>query len=116
MSQTAQVVKANEDVIGKSVKNPSNEDLGKIKEIVLNKTTGETNYVVLESGSFLGMGGKLFALPWTSIQYDKPKESFILNVEKDKLKNAPGFDKDHWPEMKTEYLTTINNYWSNVKH
>jgi sporulation protein YlmC with PRC-barrel domain len=111
MSQTSQVVKANQDVIGKNVKNQPDEDLGKIKEIVLDKISGQTKYVVLESGSFLGLGGKLFAIPWNSIHYNKDKEAFILNVDKERLKNAPGFDKDHWPEMKAEYFTSIDSYW-----
>ena len=93
------VVCANENVIDKDVKNTAQEDLGTIKEVMLDKISGRVAYVVLESGTFLGMGGKLFAIPWHSITYDKNNECFILNVDKDRLKDAPGFDKDHWPDM-----------------
>jgi len=99
MKHNGNVVKAKEEVIGVTVKNPADENLGEICEIMLDKESGRTAYAVLDSGSFLGMGGKLFALPWNSISYDPNKECFILNVDKEKLKNAPGFDKDHWPDM-----------------
>ena len=93
------VVKAKEEVINIKVVNPANEDLGKICEVMLDKESGRVAYAVLESGSFLGVGGKLFALPWSSIKYDPEKEAFLLDVEKEKLKKAPGFDKNNWPDM-----------------
>ncbi len=64
MSRSSNVVKAHNEVIGVDVKNAANEDLGEIQEVMLDKLTGRVAYVVLESGTFLGMGGKLFALPW----------------------------------------------------
>lgn len=96
---THNVVRASEDVVDKEVKNSAQEDLGTIREVMLDKVSGKVAYVVLESGSFLGMGGKLFAIPWNSISYDKEDECFILNVDKDRLRDAPGFDKDNWPDM-----------------
>lgn len=95
---TRNIVKADE-VIGVKVINSSKEDLGKIHEIVLDKLSGQVKYLVLESGSFLGLGGKLFALPWNSVHYNPDEEAFVLNVSKEKIKNAPGFDKNHWPEF-----------------
>lgn len=97
-TKAANIVRA-DDVIGKKVINPSKENLGKIYQIVLDKLTGQTIYVVLETGSFLGLGGKLLALPWNAISYDPNEEAFVLNVSKERLQNAPGFDKDHWPNM-----------------
>ena len=87
------------EVVGIHVKNTLKENLGKVEEVVLDKQTGHACYVVLSFGGILGMGDKLFALPWDTIKYDMEKECFILNVDKDKLKNAPGFDKDTWPNM-----------------
>lgn len=92
------LVKSNE-VIGISVKNAKNENLGKIEEIVLDKLTGKACYVVLSFGGLFGLGDKLFALPWNAIHYDEDYNSFILNIPKEKLEKAPGFDKDNWPDM-----------------
>lgn len=97
MRNHSNLVKAHCQVIGRSVKNNSNENLGKVKEIVLDKTSGQAAYVVIESGAFLCMGGKLFALPWEIFQYDDDKDCFIINISKDRLENSSGFDKNNWP-------------------
>lgn len=105
------VVRADE-VIGVKVINTEKESLGKIYQIVLDKISGQTVYVVLESGSFLGLGGKLLALPWNTLHYDPNEEAFILNVSKELLKKAPGFDKDHWPDMADRtYAQSIYSYY-----
>lgn len=92
------VIKSSE-VIGVSVRNPRKENLGKIEEIVLDKFSGQTHYAVLSFGGIMGMGDKLFALPWKSIHYDPSDKCFILDMPKEKLEKVPGFDKDHWPDM-----------------
>ena len=107
-----QVVMASKEVVGTKVINSANEDLGKVIEVMIDKASGKVAYVVLESGSFLGMGGKLFALPWHSITYDANKEGYILNIDKERLKNAPGFDKDHWPDMADRtWGATVSKYY-----
>ncbi|TAK73549.1 MAG: PRC-barrel domain containing protein [Gammaproteobacteria bacterium] len=104
-------VKASE-VISVSVQNPAGEDLGEIKEIILDKVGGQVRYLVLSYGGFLGIGDKLFALPWKAIHYDGDKDVFILNVDKERLKNAPGFDKDNWPDMADrEWEQTIHEFY-----
>ena len=101
VARTRDIVRA-EEVIGVKVIDPANENIGKIYEIVLDKVSGQVNYVVLESGSILGLGGKFFAIPWNSIHYDTDEEAFRLNVDKQVLNDAPGFDKDNWPEFSDE--------------
>ena len=61
--------------------------------------SGKVGYAVLSFGGFLGMGEKLFAAPWNALTLDTKNKRFVLNVEKDRLKDAPGFDKDNWPNM-----------------
>jgi sporulation protein YlmC with PRC-barrel domain len=86
-------------LIGDSVVNAAEEDLGDIKEIMLDMQTGQVAYAVLAFGGFLGMGEKLFAVPWQALHLDTVNKRMVLNVEKERLKNAPGFDKDAWPDM-----------------
>lgn len=45
------------------------------------------------------MGNKLFAIPWEALKVDQDGKCFILDVDKTQLENAPGFDKDNWPDM-----------------
>lgn len=86
-------------LVGNDVYNNSSEDLGDVKEIMLDMRTGKVSYAVLSFGGFLGMGDKLFAVPWEALKLDTENKRFTLNVNKDRLESAPGFDKDHWPNM-----------------
>ena len=86
-------------LIGYKVKNRSGEDLGKIEELAIDPETGQIAYAVLSFGGFLGLGDKLFAIPWSALEPRHADEVFILDVDKQQLKNAPGFDKDKWPDM-----------------
>ncbi|MDC8759232.1 PRC-barrel domain-containing protein [Janthinobacterium fluminis] len=92
-------------LIGDDVYNHKEEDLGDIKEIMLDMRTGEVAYAVLSFGGILGMGEKLFAVPWQSLTLDTVNKRFLLDVDKEQLKTAPGFDKDHWPDMSSEDWT-----------
>jgi sporulation protein YlmC with PRC-barrel domain len=85
-------------LIGDAVRNRSNEDLGKIEDIMIDLDNGRVDYAVLSFGGFLGMGDKLFAVPWNAMTLDTERHCFILNVDKETLKRAPGFDKDDWPD------------------
>ena len=87
---------------GDKVKNAQGEDLGNVKDIMINTERGQVQYYVLSFGGILGMGDKLFAIPPQAIAVDTQEECLILNVDKDKLENAPGFDKDNWPNMADE--------------
>jgi sporulation protein YlmC with PRC-barrel domain len=84
---------------GDRVRNSAGDDLGKIEEIMIDIPTGRIAYAVLSFGGFLGMGSKFFAVPWGALTLDQHEREFILNVDKQGLENAPGFDKDNWPDM-----------------
>lgn len=98
------------DVLGKVVKSPNLEKLGKIEEIVLDKLSGQCRYIVLSFGGFMGFGDDYFAFPWKSFSYNKEEACFILNVDKEKLKKENGFNKDTWPDM-TSWEISIDGYY-----
>src|SRR5688572_19201232 len=85
-------------IIGDKVENTDGEDLGRIDNLMVNIHTGRIEYVVLEYGSFLGLGGKLFAIPFSEFRLAPGRHVFVLHRDEDYLKNSPGFDKDHWPD------------------
>lgn len=88
-----------ETLVGNDVVNKKDEDLGDIKEIMLDVRTGRVSYAVLSFGGFLGLGEKLFAVPWDALTLDTEEKRFVLDVAKDSLDGAPGFDKNDWPDM-----------------
>jgi sporulation protein YlmC with PRC-barrel domain len=97
---------------GDEVINGAGEKLGTIDEIMLDVSSGRVAYAVLAAGGFLGMGDKLFAIPWNALTLDVDKECFVLDVDKDRLENAPGFDKDHWPSMADQsWAQSVHSYY-----
>lgn len=84
---------------GDNVRNPDGDKLGELEEIVIDLDTGRVNYAVLSSGGFLGMGDKLFAIPWDLLTVDTENHEIVLDLSKEALENAPGFDKDNWPDV-----------------
>jgi sporulation protein YlmC with PRC-barrel domain len=81
------------------VRNNKDEDLGKVEDIMLDLSEGKIAYAVISFGGFIGLGEKLFAVPWSALRLDQIKKAFVLDVDKEALKNAPGFDKDKWPDF-----------------
>ena len=86
-------------LLGNDVYNTDGEDLGDIKEFMIDMASGKVAYAVLSFGGLLGMGDKLFAVPWAALTLDTENHRFTLNVPKVALNDAPGFDKANWPTM-----------------
>lgn len=102
---------------GDDVYNQQGDDLGDIKEIMLDMRSGRVAYAVLSFGGFLGMGEKLFAVPWSALTLDPENKRVVLNVDKDSLKNAPGFDKEDWPDMADQsWAKEIHSYYGTTPH
>jgi sporulation protein YlmC with PRC-barrel domain len=101
-------------MIGDKVVSPNGEELGTLKELMIDLDEGRVNYAVLSFGGFMGMGDKLFAIPWEALTLNAEEHNFILNVDKEQLENAPGFDKDNWPDeaqYEAGWLLDLYNYY-----
>jgi len=94
-----QNVVAADTLTGDRVVNPRKEDLGTIEHLMIDVKKGRVAYAVLSFGGFLGVGDKLFAIPWGALKVDTAESQLILDIDKQILERAPGFDKDHWPNM-----------------
>jgi sporulation protein YlmC with PRC-barrel domain len=106
-----------ETLVGNDVYNHKGEDLGDIKEIMLDMRNGNVAYAVLSFGGFLGMGEKLFAVPWNALTLDTTNKRFVLNVERERLKDAPGFDKHQWPDMADQsWVRQIHSYYGTTPY
>lgn len=102
-----------ETLTGNKVINHQDQDLGKVEDLMIDMSSGNIDYAVLSFGGALGFGNKLFAIPMGALKIDGDKKCCVLNVEKEHLKNAPGFDKDNWPNTAdAEWQSTIKSYYS----
>ena len=96
------------ELIGMKVVSSQGDDLGKIEDVVVHPG-GAKSYAVLSFGGWMGMDDKLFAMPWTVLKAVEPDTakselSLVLPLDKERLKNAPGFDKEHWPEAAADWV------------
>lgn len=104
------------DLLGRDIKNMNDDELGEVKELVLDTTRARINYFVLSSGGFLGMGNKLFAVPWGAIKVtpteDKDEPKLLLDVSKDRFAKAPEFKEAEWARMRnSDYLREVYTYY-----
>ncbi len=112
-TQTMMNALSTSSINGTDVVNRNGENLGHIEDIMIDLSTGRILYTVLSFGGFLGIGNKLFAVPFDSFTIDQANEKFILDYDKDFLENAPGFDKDNWPETNdVNFNTEVYDYYS----
>lgn len=95
-------------ITGTNVTNAKGENLGEVKDLMIDTSSGTVNYAVLSFGGFLGLGDKYFAVPFEAFSVNETTETFVLNVDKETLKNAPGFDKDNWPK------SSDTNFWNGL--
>jgi sporulation protein YlmC with PRC-barrel domain len=105
-------VMAADTLSGNKVISSDGEDVGKIKDIMLDVGSGRVAYAVLSSGGFLGIGDKLLAIPWRALTLDTDQKCFVLSMTAEGVRNAPGFDKDHWPSMADQtWATSVHQYY-----
>jgi sporulation protein YlmC with PRC-barrel domain len=99
---------------GMEVKNSQGESLGNIDELVIDVPTGKVSYAALSVGGVLGIGDKLFAVPFDqlTLKHDEEETYFLLNVSKEKLAAAPGFNKEKWPNVAdANWMAEVNRYY-----
>lgn len=99
-----------ETLTGNPVVDAKGEELGKVTDVMLDVRRGRVAYAVLSCGGFLGIGDKLFAIPWGALTLDAERKCFVLDVDRARLESAPGFDKDHWPST-ASWATEVHGYY-----
>ena len=98
---------------GNKVMSSDGEHVGKISDIMLDVQNGRIAYAVLSEGGFLGMGSNLHAIPWSALTLDTDEKCFHVDIPAQRLKDDPGFDKDHWPMMADpKWGATTHSYYN----
>lgn len=105
-------VMASSTLDGNTVLSRDGDDVGKIKDIMLDVSDGRIAYAVLSSGGFLGIGDKLLAIPWSALTLDTDNKCFQLDASSEQVRDAPGFDKDSWPKMADrQWATSLHEHY-----
>ncbi len=129
MERLTSAIKAS-TIIGTTVKNPRDETLGKVTDFVLDVESGRIVAVIVSTGSFLGIGGELSAVPPTALQFNPGRDILTLSATKVILDHAPHFKSEAWPdfahieyvggiyrayEMEPYFMTAADNTARNVR-
>lgn len=86
-------------LIRNDIVDQADEDIGEVREIILDMRSGRVAYAILSYDGVLSVRTKLFAVPWKALRFDAKNQRIVLNIAKERLENAPSFDKDDWPNM-----------------
>ncbi|HKT55086.1 MAG TPA: PRC-barrel domain-containing protein [Caulobacteraceae bacterium] len=101
-------------VEGKPVYDPEGERLGTVKEIYIDKLSGEVEFAALAFGGVLGVGAKYHPLPWTALDYDTQRDGFVVDIDKDALEASPAYEQDRLTEANYGWGAEVRNYYSTL--
>lgn len=99
-------------LIGTKVQNPRGDEIGRIEDLILDQDVGCVAYAVMSSGGFLGLGDRRFAIPWHALKYEGQKKCFVLDIDRQLLEHAPGFNgESRFDQIDNEELRGIYIYY-----
>jgi len=96
--KTARAFRASE-LIGKSVENAQGQKIGKIKDMVIDLNSQKVHYTVLSFDPSFVSPDKLISFPVTAFKLDPTKDKLVLDIDKQKLVEMPGFASTNWPDI-----------------
>lgn len=92
------------------VKTREGEKVGSVQEFLINKRTGQTAYVVLTIGGFLGMGKAFYPLPFSLLAYDPSADLYIVRIERSVLEGGPSW-ANNAPLFDQAYANRVASYY-----
>lgn len=99
-------------LIGTDVRNPQDENLGKIEDLIVDTKGRVAHYAILSFGGILGIGDKLFAYPVEMLRRTADRDELVLDIDKARLEKAPGFESNNWPDWGTDsYRRGVDRYF-----
>lgn len=111
--ETTNLIASNK-VEGTAVYDRQGEKLGKIENFMVGKRNGRVEYAVLSFGGLLGMGENHYPLPWSALDYDTGRGGYLVNVDKDTLKNGPSYERGREPEFNREYGQRAHSHYGST--
>jgi hypothetical protein len=98
-------------VEGTDVYATDGEKIGHIDHLMIGKRSGRVEYAVMSFGGFLGMGERYHPLPWDALTYHTDRGGYVVNIDKDRLKDAPSYERDRSPSFDRQYGESVYNYY-----
>lgn len=105
---------ASTKVTGTKVFSTDGDELGQIEHMMIGKRSGRVEYTVMSFGGFLGMNEKYFPIPWDALDYDTKRDGFVVNIDKDRLKDAPSITKDETPTFDERFGRSVYGFYGAI--
>jgi sporulation protein YlmC with PRC-barrel domain len=103
---------ASDKVEGTAVYNRQGERLGSVYNFMVDKRSGQVEYAVLSFGGFLGIGEDYYPLPWKALTYDPSQGGYVVDLDKDRLRDAPNYAASDNPDWRDpDYGRRIDDYY-----
>ena len=102
---------ASNKVEGTAVYNEGGDKLGTIHNFMLDKLSGQVEYVVLSFGGLFGLGNDYYPLPWDSLSYDTDQRGYIVDIDKEVLEAAPRYSAGEEPSFDRAYREQVYAYY-----
>ncbi len=98
-------------LIGMNIQNDQAKSVGEVNDVVIDTSTGQIRYAAVTYGGFLGVGNKMFAVPFGAFKFQqdpdhRDKNILVLDVTQKQLEGSTGFDEDHWPNFADQKFTS----------
>ncbi len=102
------------NVIGSGVVSPQGQDLGEVKDFVVDMRSGKVRYVVVSFDPGFMTPERLHAIPPSAFERKTRGDRLVLNMDRRQLSQAPAFEKGGWPEWNDRGFTAdVDRYYGN---
>lgn len=103
---------ASDRVEGTAVYNRAGERLGTVARFMVDKVSGQAEYAVLSFGGLFGIGNRHYPLPWRALTYQPDKGGYVVDVTKEQIDDAPGYDAEgEEPKYDQAYREQVYTYY-----
>lgn len=103
---------ASDRVEGTAVYDLNGERLGSISRLLIGKSDGQVACAVLSFGGFLGVGNDHYPVPWDMLRYDVQRGGYLVDLDKDRLKDAPRYNNlDRDPAFTESYTAALQSFY-----
>lgn len=110
MEETDRTI-ASDKVEGTAVYDATDEKIGTVRSVMIDKYTGQVEYAIMSFGGFLGIGERYHPLPWKVLRYDEKLGGYVVGINKEALASGPTFGHNDTPAFNAAYGRTVYGYY-----
>ena len=96
---------------GDPVVNREGVELGVLEHVMLDVQGGRIAYAVVARGGVLGIGERLYAVPWQLVRRDAASCCFVVDIAPEALDAAPSFERRQWPVMDSDWSERVHAHF-----